>query len=54
YEEVYLHAYENGSGARAGLGAYFEYYNTRRRHQGLGRRTPDKVYFKDQPLPHAA
>lgn len=54
YEEVYLHAYENGSGARAGLGAYFEYYNTRRRHQGLGGRTPDEVYFKDQPLPHAA
>lgn len=54
YEEVYLHAYEDGAQARAGLGAYFEYYNSRRRHQGLAKQTPDEVYFNHQPLPQAA
>ena len=37
YEEVYLHADENGSRSRAWLSAYFDYYNKRRRHQGLAR-----------------
>lgn len=54
YEEVYLHAYENGTQARAGLEAYFEYYNTGRGHQGLAGRTPDQVYFNHQRLPQAA
>ena len=54
YEEVYLHAYENGSQARAGLGAYLDYYNTRRGHQGLGGATPNQVYSHRQPLPQAA
>lgn len=54
YEEVYLKAYENGTQARQGLGDYFEFYNSRRRHQGLSRRTPDEVYHQDQPLPRAA
>ena len=44
YEEVYLKAYESGSEARAGLAAYFEFYNTRRPHQALGYRTPAEVY----------
>jgi putative transposase len=55
YEEVYLHAYEDGQQARAGLDAYFQFYNTARRHQSLEGRTPDQVY--DQPhrlLVHAA
>ena len=45
YEEVYLKAYGSMSAARQELGAYFERYNCRRRHQGLGRRTPDAVYW---------
>ncbi len=45
YEEVYLHAYDNGTEARAGLTQYFSFYNTRRTHQGLGYQTPDEVYF---------
>lgn len=45
YEEVYLKAYENIPEARKELAAYFEFYNTRRRHQGLGNRTPDDVYW---------
>ncbi|MCC7463449.1 MAG: transposase, partial [Gammaproteobacteria bacterium] len=45
YEEVYLHAYGNGSEARAGLRRYFGFYNARRSHQSLDYRTPDAVYF---------
>lgn len=45
YEEVYLKAYELMKEARRELGNYFELYNRRRRHQGLGRRTPDAVYW---------
>ena len=54
YEEVYLHAYENGSQARTRLTGYFEYYNARRHHQGLAGATPNQVYSNHQPLPQAA
>jgi putative transposase len=54
YEEVYLHAYDDGAQARAGLAAYFDYYNTQRRHQGLQRQTPDEVYHRTESLPQAA
>lgn len=54
YEEVYLHAYETGAQARAGLGTYFEYYNTRRRHQSLEGLTPDEAYHGQERLPQAA
>ena len=45
YEEVYLHAYEGVAAARTGLSRYFRFYNAERRHQGLGRRTPDAIYL---------
>jgi len=45
HEEVYLKAYENLTEARRELAAYFEFYNRRRRHQGLNDRTPDEVYW---------
>jgi putative transposase len=45
YEEVYLHAYSNGTEARAALTRYFSFYNARRSHQALGYRRPDEVYF---------
>ena len=54
YEEVYLHAYETVSMARAGLKRYFRFYNSRRPHSGLDQKTPDQVYFKMSPLPKAA
>ena len=54
YEEVYLHAYEGVAAARAGLGRYFRFYNAERRHQGLGRRTPDEVYAGSGSWPKAA
>jgi putative transposase len=45
YEEVYLKAYENMAHARKSLGVYFNFYNAERRHQSLGRRTPDSLYY---------
>jgi putative transposase len=45
YEEVYLHAYSNGTEARTALTRYFSLYNARRSHQSLEYRTPDEVYF---------
>jgi putative transposase len=45
HEEVYLKAYENLVEARRELAAYFDFYNRRRRHQGLADRTPDEVYW---------
>ncbi|MFQ5875881.1 MAG: IS3 family transposase [Dehalococcoidia bacterium] len=44
YEEVYLKAYANGREAKAGLDAYFRFYNTQRPHQALGYRTPAEVF----------
>lgn len=54
YEEVYLKAYESVHEAKAGIGAYFQYYNEERRHQGLDRMTPDATYFDGLDLPRAA
>ena len=45
YEDVYLRAYETPTELRAGLARYFGFYNTKRRHSALDRRTPDAVYF---------
>jgi putative transposase len=54
YEEVYLRAYDTVSAARAGLARYFAFFNTRRPHTSLDRRTPDAVYFQSLPLAQAA
>ena len=54
YEEVYLHAYESVSEAKTGLGRYVTFYNSRRPHTALDRRTPDAVYFESLPLAAAA
>jgi len=54
YEDIYLHAYETPAALRAGLGRYFTFYNTRRRHSALGQRTPDAVYHAQVVLPLAA
>ncbi len=47
YEDVYLKDYASMGEAVAGLGAYWLFYNTRRRHQSLGYRTPSAVYYAD-------
>ena len=44
YEEVYLKAYQDGRGAKAGISNYFRFYNTERPHQALGYRTPAEVF----------
>jgi len=46
YEDVYLRAYETPGELHAGLARYFTFYNTRRRHSALDRRTPDAVYHE--------
>jgi len=45
YEEVYLKAYDSISIARKSLKEYFDFYNQRRWHQNLERKTPDEVYW---------
>ena len=49
YEDVYLRAYGSIAAARQGLAAYFEFYNSQRRHKGLDDRTPDEVYWTTLP-----
>jgi hypothetical protein len=44
YEEVYLHAYATVAEAKAGIGAWLDFYNTERQHQSLGYRTPRQIY----------
>jgi putative transposase len=44
YEEVYLHAYDSGIDARAGLGRYFRFYNDERPHQALAYSTPRQLF----------
>jgi putative transposase len=50
YEEVYLKDYENGKEAYLGLKNYFNFYNYKRRHSSLAKKTPAEVYF---PTPAA-
>jgi putative transposase len=51
YEEVYLHAYDSVSAARAGIGRYLDLYNRRRPHSALDGRTPDDAYFRHESMP---
>ena len=44
YEEVYLKVYESVAEARAGIGAYLNFYNNERPHQALDYRTPAQVF----------
>jgi putative transposase len=45
YEDVYPRDYLDGHMMSQGLGRYFRFYNTQRRHQSLEKRTPAEVYF---------
>ena len=49
YEDVYLKAYDSIPAVREGLTTYFEFYNSRRRHQSLDRKTPDSIYWSTLP-----
>jgi putative transposase len=54
YEEVYLHAYDSVSEARSSIGRYLDFYNHRRPHSSLDRKTPDEAYFDHLPQSKAA
>jgi putative transposase len=49
YEEVYLKAYNSVAEARSSIGRYLEFYNGRRPHSSLDRRTPDQAYYASLP-----
>ena len=53
YDCVYLHAWETGSEARAGIRKWMTFYNHQRPHSALGGRPPAVVYWlrKDETQP---
>ena len=52
YEEIYLRAYDTVSTAHASIGRYLAFFNGRRLHSSLDRRTPNQAYV--DRLPHSA
>ena len=55
YEQVYLRAYASVPEARASIGRYLGFYNSRRPHSSLDGKTPDQAYFNPLvPVPVAA
>ena len=47
HEDIYLRAYDTPAALRVGLTRYFDFYNARRCHTALDRRTPDAVHFDE-------
>jgi len=54
YEEIYLKAYDTVGEARASIGRYLTFYNGRRPHSSLDRKTPEQAYFNRLPQSVAA
>lgn len=48
YESVYLHAWEGGREAKAGIGKWMEFYNLNRPHAAHKGLTPDNAYWKNR------
>ncbi|EPX77748.1 Mobile element protein [Litoreibacter arenae DSM 19593] len=46
YECVYLHAWETGSEAKAGVRKWVDFYNNKRPHSGLGGKPPAVIYWQ--------
>jgi len=44
YEKVYPQSYADGHSLYQGLSNYFEYYNNKRKHSALDKRTPAEVF----------
>ena len=54
-ECAYLHAFEAGSEAKAGIGKWLAHYNVERPHSPHGILTPDEAYAsKTEPMRLAA
>ena len=49
YEEVYIHAYTKVPEARAAIGRYILFFNSRCPHTSLDGQTPDQAYFNQLP-----
>jgi len=52
YECVYLHAWETGSEAKAGIRKWMEFYNHKRPHSSLGGQPPAMVYRQRNEANH--
>ena len=48
YESIYLNPPDSGIDLYQQLNRYFEYYNNRRRHQGIDNQVPFKRYSTEQ------
>ena len=46
YESVYLHAFETGSEAKAGIAKWINFYNQQRPHSSLDDQTPREAYWR--------
>ncbi|MBT8156085.1 IS3 family transposase [Epibacterium ulvae] len=46
YECVYLHAWETGSEAKAGVRKWMDFYNNKRPHSALGGKPPAVIYWQ--------
>jgi len=49
YEDIYLKAYGSMTEVKKSFTQYFRFYNQKRWHQSLDRKTPDMVYFGTIP-----
>ncbi len=49
YEEVYIHAYTKVPEARAAIGRYILFFDSRRPHRSLDGQPPDQAYFNQLP-----
>lgn len=47
YEDIYIKRYETARELKAGVDAYFQFYNTKRFHQSLDYSTPDEMYYSN-------
>jgi transposase InsO family protein len=54
YEEVYLRAHASVSDARSSIGRYLTFYNNRRPHSSLDRKTPDPASTNRSSQRHEA
>ena len=50
YEEVYLTAYDTIPAAREGIRRWMHFYNQRRKHQALEKRTPNMMYYENRNI----